>query len=91
MKTVYAEKVGARAIIITDEHQDHDDYFIGMIDDMDSQEVNIPSAYLIGKNGAMIRKTLEKLDRNYAIINLPVNLTFTPIHKISQPPWLQWS
>lgn len=61
-----------------------------MIDDNTVEEVNIPAGYLLGKNGLMILKTLEKLKRNYAIINLPVNLTYTPVHEMNQPPWLGW-
>lgn len=61
-----------------------------MIDDESSLEVHIPAAFLMGKNGIMITKTLERLKRQYAIINLPVNLTFTPVHEMNQPPWLGW-
>ncbi|XP_018580198.1 PRADC1-like protein [Anoplophora glabripennis] len=89
-KCVIAEKAGAKAVIISDIDHSSEDYFIEMIDDNSSEEVNIPAAYLMGKNGLMILKTLEKLKRNYAIINLPVNLTFTPVHKMNQPPWLGW-
>jgi hypothetical protein len=38
----------------------------------------------------MIRKTLERLQRRYALINIPVNLTYVPVTKINQPPWLGW-
>ncbi|KAF4518408.1 hypothetical protein B566_EDAN002061 [Ephemera danica] len=27
------------------------------------------------------------MERDYAIINLPANLTNVPIHKLRQPPW----
>lgn len=85
-----AEKAGARAVIITDINNAHEEYFIEMIDDDGEEEANIPAAFLMGKNGLMITKTLERLQRQYAIINLPVNLTFTPIHKMNHPPWLGW-
>jgi len=90
MKTIIAEKAGARAVIITDMTKIHEDYYIEMVDDDTTDEAHIPAGFLMGKNGLIIRKTLEKLKRNYAIINLPVNLTFTPIHDINQPPWLGW-
>lgn len=61
-----------------------------MIDDDTDDEANIPAGFLMGINGIMIRKTLEKLNRNFAIINLPVNFTFVPLHKMNQPPWLGW-
>lgn len=90
MKTLIAEKAGARAVIISDIRNTHEEFFIEMIDDDSVEEVNIPAGYLMGKNGLMILKTLQKLKRSYAIINLPVNLTFTPVHKINQPPWSGW-
>lgn len=89
-KTIVAEKAGAKAVIITDISEDFDEYFIEMIDDDTLENANIPAAFLMGKNGLMITKTLKKLHRLYAIINLPVNLTFTPIHEMNQPPWLGW-
>lgn len=62
-----------------------------MIDDDTKEEVRIPAGFLMGKNGLFIVKTLERLGRDYAIINLPVNLTFTPVNEINQPPpWLGW-
>lgn len=61
-----------------------------MIDDDSVQETNIPAGFLLGKNGHMIRQTLRKLYLDHAMINIPVNLTFTPVYKINQPPWLEW-
>ncbi|KAK9871243.1 hypothetical protein WA026_011518 [Henosepilachna vigintioctopunctata] len=89
-KSLIAEQAGARAVIITDISKANEEYFIEMIDDDSEGEVHIPAAFLMGKNGLMITKTLERLQRQYAIINLPVNLTFTPAHKMNQPPWLGW-
>lgn len=81
---------GARAAIITDISLVNEDYYIEMVDDQSDEEVNIPAGFLMGKNGIMIIKTLQKLKRPFAIINLPVNLTFTPISQMNQPPWLRW-
>lgn len=89
-KTLIAEQCGARAIIITDITSVDDEYFVEMIDDDKTQDVHIPAAFLLGKNGLMITRTLKRLNKQYAIINLPVNLTFTPIHEINEPPWLGW-
>lgn len=90
VKTLIAERAGARAVIITDIRKPVEDYYIEMIDDDTLEEAHIPAGFLMGKNGFIIRKTLKKLQRSFAIINLPVNLTFTPIHEINQPPWLGW-
>lgn len=53
-------------------------------------DVNIPAAFLLGRNGAVILRTLRKLHMNYAIVNLPVNMTYVPISKMKQPPWITW-
>ncbi|GLV44160.1 uncharacterized protein CBL_12544 [Carabus blaptoides fortunei] len=89
-KTLIVERAGAIAVIITDESVESEEYFIEMIDDESLQETYIPAGFLLGKNGYMIRRTLKKLHRDFALINIPVNLTFTPVHKINQPPWLEW-
>ncbi|XP_058832082.1 PRADC1-like protein [Topomyia yanbarensis] len=91
-KAINIEKVGGRAVIITevDTNSDDYDYYIEMIHDKTDRDTNIPAAFLLGKNGLVIRRTLAKLDRRFALINLPVNLTFVAPHLINQPPWLQW-
>lgn len=91
-KAINVENAGGRAVIITeiDSSSDDYDYYIEMIHDKTARETNIPAAFLLGKNGLVIRKTLAKLNLRYALINLPVNLTFVAPHEINQPPWLQW-
>lgn len=89
-KTLKAEEVGARAIIVANQDPESDEFYIEMINDNTSREVHIPAGFLLGKNGYMIRKTLERLQRKYALINIPVNLTYVPLNKINQPPWLRW-
>lgn len=92
MKTINAEKAGARAVIITESDNissDHD-YYIEMVHDNSERDANIPAGYLVGRNGRVIRQTLKKLRKRYAIINIPVNLTFTPVHQINHPPWQGW-
>lgn len=54
------------------------------------KEANIPAAFLLGRSGAYILRILRKLRMPYGIINLPVNMTFVPIHKMNQPPWISW-
>ncbi|KAF9423592.1 hypothetical protein HW555_001147 [Spodoptera exigua] len=73
-KTAKAQQAGARAIIITEMDLD----------------VNIPAAYLLGRSGTTILRTLRKLKKDYAIVNLPINLTHVPIGKMNQPPWISW-
>lgn len=61
-----------------------------MVTDNTDRELHIPAGFLLGKNGVIILNTLKRLKRLYAIINIPVNLTFTPISKMNHPPWLGW-
>ncbi|XP_055530167.1 PRADC1-like protein [Wyeomyia smithii] len=91
-KAINIEKVGGKAVIITeiDTNSDDYDYYIEMIHDKTDRDTNIPAAFLLGKNGLIIRRTLTRLNRRYALVNLPVNLTFVAPHLINQPPWLQW-
>lgn len=85
-KVIMAEKAGAIGAIITDTRV-NDDYFIEMVHDNTSRDVDIPAGYLLGRNGRMIVSTLERYGLNRAIIKLPVNLTFTPPELINHPPW----
>lgn len=92
-KTINVERHGALAVIITESSASEggeDEYYIEMVHDNTGRESNIPAGFLIGINGRIIVQTLKKLRRNYAIINIPVNLTFTPPHEINHPPWLGW-
>ncbi|CAK1585353.1 unnamed protein product [Parnassius mnemosyne] len=92
-KTAKAQQAGARAIIITesvDKWDDSLDHLIEMVDDKMDLDVNIPAAFLLGRSGATILRTLRKLHRSYALINLPINMTHVPISKMNQPPWISW-
>lgn len=91
-KAIQAQRAGASAVIVTDSLASEDDldYYIEMVHDNTGRDVNIPAGFLLGKNGQMIRRTLNKLGEKHAIINIPVNLTFVPAHEINHPPWLGW-
>ncbi|KAM3965011.1 PRADC1-like protein [Aphomia sociella] len=92
-KTAKAQQAGARAVIITESVDKWDeslDHLIEMVDDKMDLDVNIPAAFLLGRSGATILRTLRRLRRSYAIVNLPINMTHVPISKINQPPWLAW-
>ncbi|XP_073812215.1 PRADC1-like protein [Musca autumnalis] len=91
-KTINAEMAGASAAIITEFNSESSefDYYIEMIHDKTNRDTQIPAGYLLGRNGVVIKNTLQRLKRSYARINLPVNLTFVPPSKINHPPWLGW-
>ncbi|XP_017079240.1 PRADC1-like protein [Drosophila eugracilis] len=91
-KTLQAEAAGALAAIITEYNPSSPEFehYIEMIHDNSRRDVNIPAGFLLGKNGVIIRSTLQRLKRVHALINIPVNLTFIPPSKINHPPWLGW-
>lgn len=93
-KTINIERLGGRAVIVTESDPSEEqanvgegDVYIEMVDDNSGRETTIPAGFLLGKNGRIIKSTLRRLKRNYAIINIPVNLTFTPVEMINHPPW----
>ncbi|KAI5747654.1 hypothetical protein M8J77_017099 [Diaphorina citri] len=88
-KAMIAESIGARGVIISDNDPDSDDFYVEMISDQSKREIHIPVAFLVGKNGRVIKNALKRLKMDYALINIPVNLTYVPIHKMNQPPWMQ--
>lgn len=91
-KAIQAERVGAAAVIITDSWASEEDleYYIEMVHDNSGRDCSIPAGYLLGKNGKMIRRTLQSRAELSFTINIPVNLTFVPPHEINHPPWLGW-
>ncbi|XP_026748874.2 PRADC1-like protein [Galleria mellonella] len=92
-KTAKAQQAGARAMIITESVDKWDeslDHLIEMVDDKMELDVNIPAAFLLGRSGATILRTLRRLRKSYAIVNLPINMTHVPISRMNQPPWIAW-
>jgi len=102
LKTAIAEDAGAKAVIVADylpnsidEERESplwmDHYYIEMASDNDiakTRTVNIPAGFLLGKNGRMIKETLKRLKLQFAVINIPVNMTFAPLTEFHHPPWV---
>merc|ERR1719177_54673 len=82
-KVIRAEDAGAVAVIVTDQDHDNDELFISMVDDTTEREVNIPAAFVLGKNGHIIKKVLDKLSLPAAVINIPVNISRISPHKLN--------
>ncbi len=38
----------------------------------------------------IIRNTLHRLGLDSAKMNVPINITSIPVHKLKQPPWIVW-
>ncbi|XP_060071578.1 protease-associated domain-containing protein 1-like [Ylistrum balloti] len=89
-KTFHAQNAGAVATIITDNDKDNDDSTVDMIKDDTDREVDIPALFLLGKDGYMIQRSIERYGLLGAIINIPVNLTGVPINTVNKPPWTLW-
>lgn len=65
-KTVKAEEVGARAIIVANQDPESDEFYIEMINDNTSREVHIPAGFLLGKNGYVCwRQTFPNCVRDF--------------------------
>lgn len=90
-KTFNAEQAGAIAIIITDQDEENDSGSVDMIQDGTERDVTIPALYLLGKDGYMIKKTIERYHLPHAVINIPINITSIPLHqRHNRPPWVLW-
>jgi len=89
-KSIQAERAGARAVIVYDNNSNNDESYIDMVQDETSRELRIPSLFLLGKDGHMILKTLNKNNLRHALINIPVNMTGILIRKARFPPWTLW-
>jgi len=89
-KVVRAQEAGAVGVIVWDEDHHNDQFFISMADDTTDREVNIPAAFVLGKNGYIIKRTLESLSLPHATVNIPVNISHVAPHKLRQPPWIVW-
>lgn len=91
-KTLQAEAAGAIGAIITEYNSNSPEFelYVEMIHDKTDRDAHIPAGFLLGRNGIIIRSTLLRMKRVHALINIPVNLTFTPPSKINHPPWLGW-
>ncbi|XP_005090428.1 protease-associated domain-containing protein 1 [Aplysia californica] len=89
-KTKVAERAGAIAVIIADNDETNDGNMIDMIDDSTERSTSIPSSFLMGKDGLMIRQRLSYMGTDRAIITIPLNLTGKPFHENKRPPWTLW-
>ncbi|CAD5116577.1 DgyrCDS5456 [Dimorphilus gyrociliatus] len=89
-KTINAEMAGAVAVIIMDNDHSNYDRFIDMIQDETNRRTMLPAYFLLGKDGIIIRRTLEQKHLHGALINIPLNLSLVPLHKRRLPPWTIW-
>lgn len=84
-KTIQAELAGAYATIISS-NDETDEGMIEMIKDETNRAAGIPAVYLAGIHGYQIRNYLM-YDYSPVLIDIPINLTMTPLHEARFPPW----
>lgn len=89
-KCVEAGREGALAVLVADSDAANDDQYVDMMDDSTGRNCSIPAAFLLGKDGYMIRRGLEAHGLRRALVNIPVNVSGLPAHRLRQPPWLVW-
>ncbi|XP_025416685.1 PRADC1-like protein isoform X2 [Sipha flava] len=87
-KTIISELSGAKAIVITDNNIYDDTAYVHMIDDNSEMSANIPAGFLVGKSGHLIHSKMSELMVTELPIVFPLNMTYVPLHKINQPPWI---
>uniref|UniRef100_A0A8I5MX99 Protease-associated domain-containing protein 1 n=1 Tax=Papio anubis TaxID=9555 RepID=A0A8I5MX99_PAPAN len=90
-KTRVVQEHGGRAVIISDNAVDNDSFYVEMIQDSTQRTADIPALFLLGRDGYMIRRSLEQHGLPWAIISIPVNVTSIPTFELLQPPWTFWA
>ena len=75
------------ALIIYDNDNSNDELYIDMVDDNTKRNCSIPALFLLGKDGHMIRRSLDALNLDRAIINIPINMSSNG-PKRKQSPWV---
>ena len=88
-KCIVAQTNGMIGIIIDDNDEQNDDMYVEMITDNTTRNCSIPAAFLLGKDGYMIRRALSVHRLNRAIVNIPVNVSQAS-NRIRHPPWVVW-
>ncbi|XP_061439569.1 protease-associated domain-containing protein 1 isoform X2 [Rhineura floridana] len=89
-KTRIVQELGGLAVIIADNAYDNDSSYVEMIQDNTRRTADIPALFLLGRDGYMIRRSLEQHGLPWAVISIPVNITSIPTYELMQPPWTFW-
>lgn len=84
------EEAGGRAVIITDDAADNDSQYLDMITDGSTVKPSIPALFLLGRDGLMIRRSLQRQALPWAVISIPVNVSSLASFPLRQPPWTLW-
>lgn len=89
-KALMVEEAGGRAVLIADDAADNDSQYLDMITDGSTAAPSIPALFLLGRDGLMIRRSLQKQALPWAVISIPVNVSSLASFPLRQPPWTLW-
>ncbi|KAJ7993877.1 hypothetical protein DPEC_G00259250 [Dallia pectoralis] len=89
-KAHVVEEAGGRAVLIADDVLDNDSQYLDMITDGTTAKPSIPALFLLGRDGLMIRRSLQRQALPWAVISIPVNVSSLASFPLRQPPWSLW-
>ncbi|XP_070612956.1 protease-associated domain-containing protein 1 [Erythrolamprus reginae] len=84
-KTRTIQEHGGQAVIIADNSYDKDTTYVEM-----ERKADIPALFLLGRDGYMIRRSLEQHGLPWAVISIPVNVSSVPTSEFLQHPGRFW-
>ncbi|XP_067377573.1 protease-associated domain-containing protein 1-like [Channa argus] len=89
-KARHAEEAGGKAVLIADNAVDNDSQYLDMVTDGSTTRPSIPALFLLGRDGMMIRRSLQRRALPWAVISIPVNVSSLASFPLNQPPWTVW-
>ncbi|XP_026176453.1 protease-associated domain-containing protein 1 [Mastacembelus armatus] len=89
-KARHVEEAGGKAVLIADNAVDNDSQYLDMITDGSTTKPSIPALFLLGRDGMMIRRSLQRKALPWAVISIPVNVSSLASFPLKQPPWTLW-
>ncbi|XP_072243665.1 protease-associated domain-containing protein 1-like [Leuresthes tenuis] len=89
-KAQRVQEAGGKAVLIADNAEDNDSQYLDMVTDGSTDKPSIPSLFLLGRDGMMIRRSLQRQALQWAVISIPVNVSALASFPLKQPPWTLW-
>ncbi|XP_034262973.2 protease-associated domain-containing protein 1 [Pantherophis guttatus] len=89
-KTRTIQEHGGRVVIIADNSYDKDTTYAEMVQESTHRKADIPALFLLGRDGYMIRRSLEQHGLPWAVISIPVNASSVPTSEFLQPRGVFW-
>ncbi|KAM4577649.1 protease-associated domain-containing protein 1-like [Odontesthes bonariensis] len=89
-KALRVQEAGGKAVLIADNAEDNDSQYLDMVTDGSTDKPSIPSLFLLGRDGMMIRRSLRRQALQWAVISIPVNVSALASFPLKQPPWTLW-